>query len=116
MTSDNIAPLTPQQDQEAIAIALDEAYKSGYHEATGGRKVSNNFDLRMMDTLFACKLPSDDDDFDNYLAMIRVVIDILPKIPNYDMAFHRELMRDFEDIVDQAHSEGNVPGDGIGYV
>jgi hypothetical protein len=98
--------MVPQDGQQDQAIVLDEAYKSGYYDGTGGRKQSTSFDNRMMSMLLDCPLPKDNDDFDNYLEMIRVVIDILPRIPNYDMATYHELTRDFEDIVDQAHSEG----------
>jgi hypothetical protein len=99
-------PMTTQQGQQDQALVLDEAYKSGYYDAQGGRKQSSNFDTKMMQMLVDCPLPADNSDFDNYLAMIRVVIDILPRIPNYDMPYYHELVRDFEDIVDQAHSEG----------
>ena len=96
----------PQQSEQNTAMYLDEAYKSGYNDASGGRRQSSNFDQQMMRMLVDCPLPSNNDDFDNYLEMIRTVINILPRIPNYDMATYHELIRDFEDIVDQAHSEG----------
>jgi len=106
MAVEDIGTLPQQQDQQNTALALDEAYKSGYYDAAGGRKQSSNFDQQMLRMMFDCPLPEKNDDFDNYLEMIRVVIQILPRIPNYDMAMYHEITRDFEDIVDQAHSEG----------
>lgn len=94
------------QQYQQQALALDEAYKSGYTDATGGRKPSNNFEAKMLSMLMECPLPDKNDDFNNYLEMLRAVIAILPRIPNYDMVTYREIVRDFEDIIDQAHSEG----------
>jgi hypothetical protein len=107
MGMEDIGVVQPQQqDPTSQALVLDEAYKSGYYDASGGRKQASNFDTKMMQMLVDCPLPSDNKDFDNYLEMIRTVINILPRIPNYDMPTYREIVRDFEDIVDQAHSEG----------
>jgi hypothetical protein len=107
MGAEDIGMIPQPQNQQEQAMVLDEAYKSGYYDAQGGRKQTSNFDTKMMSMLLDS--PSEisaDDDFENYLAMIRAVISILPRIPNYDMATYHEIVRDFEDIVDQAHSEG----------
>jgi len=79
---------------------------AGYgYDAWAGRPTSN-WNAAMMDTLFKCQLPKENDDFENYLELIRCVIDILPRIPNYNAEMYNEINRDFEDIIDRAHSEG----------
>ena len=92
-------------EQQGV-MALDEAYRSGYNDAAGGRKASNNFDTKMLTMLMECSMPTRDADLRDYITMLNTVISILPKIPNYDMKTYREICRDFEDILDQSQSEG----------
>ena len=91
-------------DQQVMA--LDEAYKSGYYDGTGGRKQSNSFDTKMLSLLMDCPLPTTQSNFEEYITMLSVAIQIIPRIPNYDMKFYREIVRDFEDIVSESQSEG----------
>ena len=93
-------------NEESQVMALDEAYKSGYYEGTGGRKPSSSFDNRMLSMLMDCPMPKGEDDLQQYVTMLGIVIQIIPRIPNYDMKFYREVVRDFEDIVSESQSEG----------
>lgn len=101
-----IAPTGNYLNDESQTMALDEAYKSGYYDAAGGRKQSNNFDTKMLSILMECPMPKDGSDFQEYISMLGIVIQIIPRIPNYDMKFYREIVRDFEDIVSESQSEG----------
>ena len=83
----------------------DQYGPTGYYDAYAGKPPAG-WNAQMMQALFSCKLPDKNDDFENSLELIRTAIEILPKIPNYDAATYHELNRDFEDIIDRAHSEG----------
>ena|SRR5208337_1032641 len=106
MGASEIGMITPQQQNQAVGTAIDEAYKSGYYEAGGGRKSSTNFDTQMMRMLFEGDLPKTTGQINQYVTLIGYFMNLIPKIPNYDMSMYHELTRDFSDILAESHSEG----------
>ena len=93
-------------DDKQSVMALDEAYRSGFNDAAGNRKQGSSFDTKMLTMLMECPMPERESDLRSYLTMLRTVIAIMPRIPNYDLKMYREICRDFEDIIDESQSEG----------
>lgn len=56
--------------------------------------------------LFECEIPKTAAEFEEWIPMLRAIIDAVPRTPGYDAQIWGELNRDFEDLVDRAHSEG----------
>jgi hypothetical protein len=98
----NIQPAGVAPQQSLREVLLDEAMANMQQ----GR-VPGNFTAQMMDKLFSCGLPTEHSDFSAYEEMIRCCLNLLPRIPNYNAETYRNLIRDFEDLIDVAHSEGN---------
>lgn len=109
MSAGDIGTISPNdmKSKDIVAsTAIDQAYQSGFADAGGGRKSGTGFDAKMMTMLFEGQLPTEPEKIGDYLVLIGYFMNLIPKIPNYDISMYHELTRDFSDILAESHSEG----------
>ena len=102
----SVGPQNIQPALEAPQPTLHEMILADAMQERSVGRVPGNFNAQMMDKLFACGLPTEHSDFAEYEQMILCCINLLPRIPNYNLATFDNIIRNFEDLVDEAHSEG----------
>lgn len=68
-------------------------------------KISNDQSAQVREALFGCKLPTESD-FEEWFSTLAFAIDLVARIPGYDVSVYAELNRDMEDLVDRANSQG----------
>ena len=80
-----------------------QAFQKGFYDATGG---DSEFTFQMWNKLITCELPNKDSNFEDYLLMIKYIIEILPQVRSIDEAIYQDLKRRIDDVVEEAHSIG----------
>jgi hypothetical protein len=104
MAYENVPGQQVPQGQEMVACGNDP-YGYSYPGDMFPRG-SNDQAAQVRKAIFECDVPKTADEFEQWVPMLRVLIDTIPRVPGYDAQIWAELNRDFEDLVDRAHSQG----------
>lgn len=67
---------------------------------------SNDQSAQVRQAIFECKLPEKDEEFRNWIGMMRIAIDAVARIPGIDAYDIDRLNRKFKFIINRANSQG----------
>jgi len=68
-------------------------------------KPTNDQAAQVREALFGCHLPTEKD-FQEWFPALSSAIDLVARIPGFDVTIYSELNRDMEDLVDRSNSQG----------